>query len=37
MDRTSPEIVKEVEAVLERKVSNFLATQDFTRVGGKKN
>jgi len=36
MDRTSPEIVKEIEAVLERKISNFLTTQDFTRVGGKK-
>ncbi|MEN3202618.1 MAG: flagellar motor switch protein FliG [Atribacterota bacterium] len=35
MDRTSPEVVREIEAVLERKISTFL-TQDFTRVGGKK-
>lgn len=35
MDRTSPEVVREIEAVLERKISTFL-TQDFARVGGKK-
>lgn len=34
MDRTSPEVVREVESILERKISSFLG-QDFTRVGGK--
>lgn len=33
MDRTSPEIVKEVEAILEKKLSSVV-TQDFTVVGG---
>ena len=33
MDRTSPEIIKEVERVLEKKLSN-LVTEDFTAVGG---
>lgn len=35
MERTSPEIVKEVEAVLESKLSS-LVDQDFTNVGGVK-
>lgn len=33
MDRTSPEVVKEIERVLESKFSNILA-QDFTTTGG---
>ncbi|SHI80489.1 flagellar motor switch protein FliG [Geosporobacter subterraneus DSM 17957] len=33
MDRTSPEIIKEVEAVLERKLSSMV-TQDYTSAGG---
>lgn len=33
MDRTSPEIIKDVERVLEKKLSN-LVTEDFTAVGG---
>ncbi len=33
MDRTSPDIVREVERVLERKLS-ALVTQDFTTAGG---
>ncbi|HPU45388.1 MAG TPA: flagellar motor switch protein FliG [Thermoclostridium sp.] len=33
MDRTSPEIIKEVERVLEKKLSN-LVTEDFMAVGG---
>jgi len=33
MDRTSPEVVREIEAVLESKFSNILA-QDFTTTGG---
>jgi len=33
MDRTSPEVVREVEAVLESKFSNILA-QDYTTTGG---
>ena len=35
MDRTSPDIVREVERVLERKLSS-LVTQDFTTAGGVK-
>lgn len=35
MERTSPEIVKEVEAVLESKLSSLM-DQDFTAVGGVK-
>lgn len=35
MDRTSPEILREVERVLERKLS-ALVTQDFTDAGGVK-
>ncbi len=33
MDRTSPEVVKEIERVLESKFSNILS-QDFTTTGG---
>jgi flagellar motor switch protein FliG len=33
MDRTSPEVIKDVERVLEKKLSN-LVTEDFTAVGG---
>ncbi len=33
MDRTSPEIIKEVERILEKKLS-ALVTEDFTAVGG---
>ena len=33
MDRTSPEIIREVENVLERKIST-LGTQDYTAAGG---
>ncbi len=33
MDRTSPEIIKEVELVLERKLSS-LVSQDYTSAGG---
>lgn len=33
MDRTSPEIIREVENVLEKKMAN-LVNQDFTRAGG---
>lgn len=33
MDRTSPEVIKEVEAVLEKKLSS-LVNQDYTIVGG---
>lgn len=33
MDRTSPEVVKEIEKVLETKFSNILS-QDFTSTGG---
>ena len=33
MDRTSPDIIKEVERVLEKKLS-ALVTEDFTAVGG---
>lgn len=33
MDRTSPEIIREVENVLERKISS-LGTQDYTVAGG---
>lgn len=36
MDRTSPEILREVERVLERKLS-ALVTQDFTDAGGVKS
>ncbi|MCX7841532.1 MAG: flagellar motor switch protein FliG [Clostridia bacterium] len=33
MDRTSPEVIKEVERVLEKKLSS-LVTEDYTAVGG---
>ncbi|MFZ5966595.1 MAG: flagellar motor switch protein FliG [Bacillota bacterium] len=33
MDRTSPEIIKEVESVLEKKLSSMV-TQDYTSAGG---
>jgi len=33
MDRTSPDIIKDVERILERKLSS-LVTQDFTAAGG---
>lgn len=33
MDRTSPDVVKDIEDILERKLSS-LVTQDFTIVGG---
>ncbi len=33
MDRTSPEVLKDVERILERKLSS-LVTQDFTSAGG---
>lgn len=33
MDRTSPEIIREVENILERKLSAMM-TQDYTQVGG---
>ena len=35
MDRTSPDVIREVERVLERKLSSFV-TQDFTTAGGTK-
>lgn len=34
MDRTSPEIVRTVEATLERKFSSMLQPQELSRVGG---
>ncbi len=33
MDRTSPEVIKEIERVLEKKLSSMV-TQDFTSTGG---
>ena len=36
MDRTSPDVLREVERVLERKLSS-LVTQDFTAAGGVKS
>ena len=36
MDRTSPDVIREVERVLERKLST-LVTQDFTTAGGVKS
>lgn len=33
MDRTSPDVIREVERVLEKKISS-LSTQDFTTAGG---
>jgi flagellar motor switch protein FliG len=34
MDRTSPDILKQLEAVLERKMSSVLQPMDFSTVGG---
>ncbi len=34
MDRTSPEIVRQVEAILERKLSSMLQPQAMSKVGG---
>ena len=34
MDRTSPEIIRSVEAVLERKLSSMLQPAEISRVGG---
>ena len=34
MDRTSPDIVRQVEDILERKLSSMLQPQDMSRVGG---
>ncbi len=34
MDRTSPEIVKQVESHLERRLSTLVQTNDFAQVGG---
>lgn len=36
MDRTSPEIIREVENILEKKISS-MGTQDYTSVGGLKS
>lgn len=36
MDRTSPEIIREVENILEKKIST-MGTQDYTSVGGLKS
>lgn len=36
MDRTYPEIIKEVETILEDKLSNIV-TQDYTKAGGVQN
>lgn len=36
MDRTSPEIIKEVESILERKITS-VGTQDYTSAGGIKS
>jgi flagellar motor switch protein FliG len=33
MDRTSPEVIREIERILEKKLSN-VAGEDFTKVGG---
>ena len=33
MDRTSPDVIKEVESVLERKLAS-LVNQDYTQIGG---
>jgi flagellar motor switch protein FliG len=37
MDRTPPEVIREVEKVLERKMASALVTQNFTDVGGVKS
>ncbi len=37
MDRTPPEVIREIEKVLERKLSNAVVTQGFTAAGGVKS
>ena len=37
MDRTPPEVVREIERVLERKLSGAVVTQSFTAAGGVKS
>ncbi|HZP81737.1 MAG TPA: flagellar motor switch protein FliG [Chthonomonadaceae bacterium] len=37
MDRTPPEVIREIEKVLERKLSNAVITQGFTAAGGVKS
>ena len=37
MDRTPPEVIREIERVLERKLSSAVITQGFTAVGGVKS
>lgn len=37
MDRTPPEVVREIERVLERKLSSAVVTQSFSAVGGVKS
>jgi flagellar motor switch protein FliG len=37
MDRTPPEVIREIERVLERKLSTSIVTQGFTAVGGVKS
>jgi flagellar motor switch protein FliG len=37
MDRTPPEVIREIEKVLERKLSNAVVTQGFTTAGGVKS
>ncbi|MTT32281.1 flagellar motor switch protein FliG [Terrilactibacillus sp. BCM23-1] len=34
MDRTSPEVISQVERVLEKKLSSTAVTQDYTQTGG---
>jgi flagellar motor switch protein FliG len=34
MERTSPEVIKQVEMVLERKLSSFIQSSDYSSVGG---
>jgi flagellar motor switch protein FliG len=34
MDRTSPEVIEQVEAILERKLSTIIQQADFTNAGG---
>ena len=37
MDRTPPEVIREIERVLERKLSSAVVTQSFSAVGGVKS
>ncbi len=37
MDRTPPEVIREIEKVLERKLSSAVVTQGFTTAGGVKS